>query len=119
MTEPTNLPSLVEGVRRYSTSNRAWQFDFTLFRNNPLVYNYESGRGFTCLAFPFLAEKLAAGVYHAVLSSWAEGDPERDLFQSYRGNVFEQFVNDRLREEYPASVLTSRSPPSTAFSINT
>lgn len=103
-----DLPLLVEGVRRDSATNRAWQFDFTTFRNNPLVYNSESRRGFTCLAFPFLAEKLAAGVYHTILGSWAEGDPERDLFQSYWGSVFEQFVNDRLREEYPASVLANR-----------
>ena len=103
-----DLPSLVEGVRRDSASNRAWQFDLTAFRNNPLVYNSESKRGFTCLAFPFLAEKLAAGVYHTILGSWSKGDPERDLFQIYWGNVFEQFINDRLREEYPASVLANR-----------
>jgi hypothetical protein len=103
-----DLPSLVEGVRRDSASNRAWQFDFTTFRDKPLVYNSESKRGFTCLAFPFLAEKLAAGVYHTILGSWPKGDPERDRFQIYWGNVFEQFINDRLREEYSASALSNR-----------
>lgn len=103
-----DLPRLIEGVKNDIRSNRAWQFDFTAFRNSPLVYNSETRKGFTCIAFTFLIEKLASGIYHTILNSWTEGDPERTNFQGYWGKVFEQFVNDRLREEYPPSVLANR-----------
>jgi hypothetical protein len=94
-----DLPSLALGVKGDNSSGRLWQFDFTTFRNYPLVYNSNSKRGFTCIAYPFLIEKLASGIYHTILSSWREGDPERSTFQSYWGKVFEQYVNDRLGEE--------------------
>jgi hypothetical protein len=94
-----DLPSLALGAKADSASGRLWQFDFTTFRNYPLVYNSNSRRGFTSIAYPFLIEKLASGIYHTVLSSWPEGDLERSVFQSYWGKVFEQFVNARLREE--------------------
>lgn len=104
----TDLPSLIEGVKRDADSGRAWQFDFTTFRDHPLVSIPGSEQGFTCIAFPFLIEKLASGIYHTILNSWEEGHPERGKFQSYWGKVFEQFVNDRLREEYPPSTLANR-----------
>lgn len=104
----TDLSSLRAGVIDDAASSRAWQFDFTAFRNSPLVYNSESKQGFTCIAFPFLIEKLASGMYHTILNSWEEGHPERTNFQSYWGKVFEQFINDRFREEYPPSILANR-----------
>ncbi len=104
----TDLPSLIEGVMRDANSGRAWQFDFTAFRDHPLVSIPGNVQGFTCIAFPFLIEKLASGIYHTILNSWEEGDAERGKFQSYWGKVFEQFVNDRLREEYPPSTLANR-----------
>jgi hypothetical protein len=104
----TDLPSLIEGVRRDTASGRAWQFDFTTFRDHPLVSIPGNERGFTCIAYPFLIEKLASGIYHTILNSWPEGDPERGRFQGYWGKVFEQFVNDRLREEYPPSALANQ-----------
>jgi hypothetical protein len=104
----TDLPSLIENVKSDGESGRAWQFDFTAFRDHPLVSIPGNKRGFTCIAFPFLIEKLASGIYHTILNSWEEGHPERGKFQSYWGKVFEQFVNDRLREEYPPSILASR-----------
>jgi hypothetical protein len=104
----TDLPSLRQGVERDLSFNRAWQFDFTTFRDHPLVSIPGNEQGFTCLAFPFLIEKLASGIYHTILNSWAEGDPERDSFQSYWGIVFEQFVNDRLCEGFPTSMLANR-----------
>src|SRR6266850_634591 len=104
----TDLPSLTEGVKNDSSSARLWQFDFTTFRNYPLVYNSDSRQGFTCIAYPFLIEKLASGIYHTILNSWPEKDPERANFQAYWGKVFEQFVNDRLREECPRSLAPSQ-----------
>lgn len=104
----TDLPSLIDGVRKDAGSGRAWQFDFTTFRNHPLVSIPGNEQGFTCIAYPFLIEKLASGIYHTILNSWPEGHPERSRFQSYWGKVFEQFVNDRLREEYPPSTLSNQ-----------
>ena len=104
----TDLPNLIDGVKRDADSGRAWQFDFTTFRDHPLVSIPGNERGFTCIAYPFLIEKLASGIYHTILNSWAEGDRERGKFQSYWGKVFEQFVNDRLREEYPPSTLANQ-----------
>ena len=102
------LTTLIEGVKKDAKSDRAWQFDYTTFRNHPLVHNSDSNTGFTCLAYPFLTEKLASGVYHTILNSWPEGHPDRRLFQSYWGKVFEQFANDRLSEAYPPSRLVNR-----------
>lgn len=103
-----DLQSLIEGVRKDAKSGRPWQFDFTTFRNSPLVYNTAAKQGFTCIDFSFLTEKLASGVYHTILNSWAEDDSDRENFQRYWGKAFEQFVNDRLREEYPPSALANR-----------
>jgi hypothetical protein len=103
-----DLTALVDGVKSDARSTRAWQFDFTTFRNSPLVFNSDSKQGFTCIAFPFLIEKLASGIYHTILNSWGEGDPERATFQSYWGKVFEQFVNDRLHDEYPSTILAKQ-----------
>lgn len=94
-----DLPSLRSGVQADNNSGRSWQFDFKTFRDYPLVYNSDSKQGFTCVAYPFLIEKLASGVYHTILNSWPEKDPERADFQRWWGSVFEQFANDRLREE--------------------
>jgi hypothetical protein len=103
-----DLPELIRGVRKDAASSRAWQFDFKTFRDYPLVSVPGNERGFTCIAFPFLIEKIASGVYHTILNSWPEGDRERGRFQSYWGKVFEQFVNDRLRDAYPSSALAKR-----------
>lgn len=111
----TDLPNLIEGVKKDAESGRAWQFDFTTFRDHPLVIIPGNERGFTCIAFPFLIEKLAPGIYHTILNSWEEGDPERANFQSYWGKVFEQFVNDRLSEEYPPTVLAKQFYPNPYF----
>lgn len=104
----TDLEAIAEGMARDAASARQWQFDFTTFRNQPLVYNSDSRRGFTGIAFPFLTEKLASGVYHTILNSWPEKAPDRALFQGYWGKVFEQFANDRLRDEYPPSQLANQ-----------
>lgn len=96
-----DVPGLKVGVERDRASGRQWQFDFTTFRHFPLVYNSESKAGFTCVAYPFLIEKLASGIYHTILNSWPEKDSERVKFQGWWGKVFEQFINDRLREEFP------------------
>jgi len=109
------LATLTKGVKSDANSTRLWQFDYTPFRNYPLVYNSESEQGFTCIAYPFLTEKLASGVYHTILSSWPDKHQDRALFQGYWGKVFEQFVNDRLRDAYPTSPLLDRFHPNPFF----
>ena len=94
-----DLPTLKAGVEADNNSGRLWQFDFKTFRDYPLIYNSDSKQGFTCIAYPFLIEKLASGLYHTILNSWPENDPQRNDFQRRWGSVFEQFANDRLREE--------------------
>lgn len=39
-------------------------------------------------------------MYHTIFNSWQKGDADRDVFQSYWGKVFENYVNDRLGEEF-------------------
>lgn len=104
----SDLASVIQGVKMDSASGRAWQFDFTTFRSYPLIYNSKSKQAFTCIAYPFLIEKLASGIYHTILNSWPENDAERARFQTYWGRVFEQFANERLGEEYPASLIADR-----------
>jgi hypothetical protein len=111
----STLSALADGVKTDVASDRSWQCDFTTFRNRPLFYNSDSERGFTCIAYPFLTEKLASGVYHTILNSWPEGHADRRLFQSYWGKVFEQFANERLRDAYPASMLSNRFHPNPFF----
>jgi hypothetical protein len=104
----SDLDVLTKGVARDGNSNRQWEFDYTTFRDHPLVYNTDLRRGFTCIAYPFLIEKLSSGVYHTILNSWPEQNADRARFQSYWGRVFEQFTNDRIRDEYPESQLANR-----------
>jgi hypothetical protein len=92
---------LTEGVKADTAAGRMWQFDFTTFRDYPLVYIASIAPGFTCLDFSFLVDKLTSGMYHTVFNSWQKGDPDRDVFQSHWGKVFEIYVNDRLGEEFP------------------
>jgi tetratricopeptide (TPR) repeat protein len=91
---------LAEGVKADDAAGRMWQFDFTTFRDSPLVYIASAAPGFTCLDFSFLVDKLTSGMYHTVFNSWQKGDSDRDVFQSHWGKVFEIYVNDRLGEEF-------------------
>jgi len=91
---------LAEGVKADAAAGRMWQFDFTTFHDYPLVYIASVAPGFTCLDFRFLVDKLTSGMYHTIFNSWQKDDPDRDVFQSHWGKVFEIYVNDRLGEEF-------------------
>lgn len=104
----TDVSVLVEGAQNALHSNLAWQFDFTGFREHPLVYSSPSRQKFSCFAIQFLIEKLATGFYHTLFNSWPSGDENRSRFQTYWGKVFEQFVNDRLRHQFPPTLLIDR-----------
>ena len=106
----TDLSGLKEAVERDSYTSRMPQFDFTAFRSYPLVHNSAGRQNYTCLDFSFLIEKMGAGVYHTILGSLPEGDPDRARFQIYWGEIFERYINDRLREvfHFSRSVSTRR-----------
>jgi hypothetical protein len=85
-------------------------YDFTPFRRHPLVYNSDERQIVTCIDPAFLAEKISTGAYHTILRSLEveesirtkadESDRTRFL-RRYWGDVFQIYVNDRLRDVFP------------------
>jgi len=108
-----DLSGLVEAVERDASTSRMPQFDFTAFRSYPLVHNSDQKQNYTCIDFSFLVEKMGAGVYHTILGSLPQGDPDRSRFQIYWGEIFERYINERLRETFPP--LSQRFYRSTYF----
>lgn len=101
----SDLTALKEGVEQDAQTGRMPQYDFTTFRSYPLVHNSVKKQNYTCLDFSFLIEKIGAGVYHTIFGSLPAGDPDRDRFQIYWGEIFERYINDRLRETSPVLSL--------------
>ncbi len=86
------------------------QFDVRPFRMSPLVYRNDERTIVTCADPAFLQEKISSGAYHAILRALdvdVEVRNERDeadrkrFLKQYWGEVFEIYVNTRLRELYP------------------
>ena len=73
------------------------QFDFRAFRQYPLLS--VTHNVFTIIDFGFLAEKVSSGLYHTILNTLNGSD--RDKFFPLWGKVFEEYVNEILREIYP------------------
>lgn len=89
------------------------QFDVRPFRTAPLVYRNEERTIVTCADPAFLQEKISSGAYHAILRALevdAEVRNERDeadrkkFLKQYWGEVFEIYLNTRLRELYPLGI---------------
>jgi hypothetical protein len=97
----SDITGLKEGVEGDAQTSRMPQYDFTTFRSYPLVHNSVKKLNYTCLDFSFLIEKMGAGVYHTVFGSLPAEDPDRSRFQIYWGEIFERYINDRLREAFP------------------
>ena len=85
-------------------------FDFTPFRRYPLVYNSAERNVVTCIDPAFLAEKISTGAYHTILRSLeveesrrtkADESDRKRFLKRYWGEVFQIYVNDRLREIFP------------------
>jgi hypothetical protein len=77
--------------------------DLIPFRKHPLTYTTHERDVATLLDFRFLGEKICQGLYHTVLDGLVGKEPDRSNFlKSYWGDVFEIYVNDRLREAFPA-----------------
>ncbi len=86
------------------------QFDVRPFRASPLAYRNDEHTIVTCADPAFLQEKISSGAYHTILRALevdAEVRNERDeadrkkFLKQYWGEVFEIYLNTRLRELYP------------------
>jgi hypothetical protein len=75
------------------------RYDFRVFRTYPLVYTRDERDIVTCIDYSFLKEKLASSIYHIMLTMPDKSDTDR--FMENWGYVFEDYLNDRLREIYP------------------
>ncbi|HEX7999606.1 MAG TPA: hypothetical protein VF528_14560 [Pyrinomonadaceae bacterium] len=99
----TDYDSLIELLRANPPKDQlTLQQDFTTFRTYPLVYTRDERDVATCIDFGFLKEKVALGLYHVIFKSLEGHEPDRENFhRRYWGDVFEIYVNDRLREAFP------------------
>jgi hypothetical protein len=76
--------------------------DLTAFRSFPLVYVTDDKTVATAIDFSFLTEKSSAGIFHTIFKSVkSENNNDWHTFTGYWGAIFEQYVNERLREVYP------------------
>ena len=76
--------------------------DLTAFRRHPLVYTRQEKDFAALLDFHFLGEKLSQGLYHTVLDCLDGEEPDRTEFlRRYWGEVFEIYINDRMRDVFP------------------
>ncbi len=89
------------------------QYDFRPFKRHPFVYVNHEKTVVTCIDPAFLAEKISTGAFHTILKSLdIENGSEREksdrkrFLKSYWGEVFQVYVNDRLREVFP--ITTNR-----------
>lgn len=94
---------LTEQIQQEAATQSEIQFrqDFTTFRDRPLIYTREEKDVAACIHFGLLSEKVSLSLYHIVLKA-LEGQPDRTPFlRRYWGDVFEIYVNDRLRDFIP------------------
>lgn len=101
----TDYDDLATSLKNNPPSDQtALQQDFTTFRTYPLVYTRDERDIATSNDFGFLSEKLALGLYHTILKTLEGHEPDRTNFlRRYWGDVFEIYVNGRLRETFPIS----------------
>jgi hypothetical protein len=108
----SDVASLMTAFTNVPEAERATQpqFDVRPFRTAPLVYRNDERTIVTCADPAFLQEKISSGAYHTILRA-LEGEAEvrndRDeadrkrFLKQYWGEVFEIYLNTRLRELYP------------------
>lgn len=100
-TTTTNANELTETLRG-ANGQLLPELEFTAFRTYPLFYLNEERTVATTLDFQFLTDKLSAGVFHTTLNSIkVEDNKDWHTFTGFWGKVFEEYVNDRLREGFP------------------
>jgi hypothetical protein len=100
----TDFESILDKNRQthIQQDDLTYRQDYTLFRKHPLIYIGDEKDRAACLDFGFLSEKVSLSLYHIVLSALEGQEPDRDQFlRRYWGEVFELYVNDRLRDFFP------------------
>lgn len=109
----TTFEELTEQIRESAANQSGIKFrnDFTIFRNRPLVYTKAEKDAAACIDFGFLSEKVSLSLYHMILNT-LEGQPDRtDFLRRYWGDVFEIYVNERLRDVFPFKTKRFFSSP--------
>jgi hypothetical protein len=78
------------------------ELDLTAFRSFPLVYVRDDKKVATTVDFSFLTEKSSVGIFHTIFNA-VKGSANDDwhTFTGYWGEIFESYVNGRLRDVYP------------------
>ena len=100
----TDITTLSEEVQTsINKGNTISDYEFTSFRTYPLYFLDDEQDIVSVIDFTFLTEKLSAGIFHTISNSIREGENDWRTFSSFWGRVFEEYVNDRLREAFPLS----------------
>jgi hypothetical protein len=80
-------------------------YDLLAFRTYPLYYVDDERNVVSTIDFTFLTEKLSAGVFYTIANSIrTETNKDWHPFSGFWGNVFDEYVNDRLRDYFPLSL---------------
>ncbi|HKV39780.1 MAG TPA: hypothetical protein VJX67_11255 [Blastocatellia bacterium] len=112
----TTLDAIQASVKPPSRAEDArFIHDLTIFKKHPLVYTRPERDAGALIDFPFLGEKISQGLYHTVLDvlrADPTGDDDYNTFlKRYWGDVFEIYVNDRLRDSYQLNAKSSSIRP--------
>jgi hypothetical protein len=99
----TTFEELAEQIQQSAAAQSDIQFrqDFTIFRNRPLIYTRAEKDVAACIDFGFLSEKVSLSLYHIILKALDEQPDRMKFLRRYWGDVFELYVNDRLRDLIP------------------
>jgi hypothetical protein len=80
-------------------------YDLLAFRTYPLYYVNKERDVVSTIDFTFLTEKLSAGVFYTIANSIrTENNKDWHPFSGFWGNVFDEYVNDRLRDHFPLTL---------------
>lgn len=99
----TDITTFGELMRSSSGKPKINQdYEYTAFRTYPLYYLDDKQDVLSVIDFTFLTEKLSAGVFHTISNSIRENEnKDWHTFSGFWGKIFDEYVNDRLREAFP------------------
>ena len=88
---------------KYGKGNLGNYFDFTCFRQTPLV-SLDDGI-FVPVDTRFLVERITSGIYWDIFDSLSGN--EKDRFASYFGILFQKYLEELFHRAYPESKTTA------------
>jgi hypothetical protein len=89
---------------KYGKDNLGNYFDFTFFRQNPLI---SMGDGiYIPVDTRFLIERITSGIYWDIFDSLSGA--EKDKFASYFGILFQKYLEELFCRAYPESKTTAK-----------